>query len=168
MVGYVNLVQPLWKTAWWFLKKRKIRVAIWSGNLSLGHILRQNYNLKRYMHPYVHDSESVSSSVVSSSLQPHGLYSLPGSSVHGTLQARILEWVAISFSGEEGGGLPHTGNKLGSPALRADSLPSEPPGSTIYNSKVRETTYESINRWMDKEDVEYTYMNIWNGILLSH
>ena len=24
-------------------------------------------------------------------------YSLPGSSVHGVLQARILEWVAISF-----------------------------------------------------------------------
>ena len=27
-------------------------------------------------------------------------YSLPGSSVHGILQARILEWVAISFSGD--------------------------------------------------------------------
>ena len=26
-------------------------------------------------------------------------YSLPGSSVHGILQARILEWVAISFTG---------------------------------------------------------------------
>ena len=25
-------------------------------------------------------------------------YSLPGSSVHGILQARILEWVAIPFS----------------------------------------------------------------------
>ena len=25
-------------------------------------------------------------------------YSLPGSSVHGTLQARLLEWAAISFS----------------------------------------------------------------------
>ena len=31
-------------------------------------------------------------------LQPHGLYSPPGSSVHGLFQARILEWVAISFS----------------------------------------------------------------------
>ena len=27
-------------------------------------------------------------------------HSLPGSSVHETLQARILEWVAISFSGD--------------------------------------------------------------------
>ena len=26
--------------------------------------------------------------------------SLPGSSVHGILQARVLEWVAIAFSGE--------------------------------------------------------------------
>ena len=25
-------------------------------------------------------------------------YSLPGSSTHGMLQARILEWVAVSFS----------------------------------------------------------------------
>ena len=28
-------------------------------------------------------------------------YSLPGSPVHGILQARILEWVAISFSGKD-------------------------------------------------------------------
>ena len=31
-------------------------------------------------------------------LQPHGLCSLPGSSVHRISQARILEWVAISSS----------------------------------------------------------------------
>ena len=31
-------------------------------------------------------------------LRPHGLYIPPHSSVHGILQARILEWVAISFS----------------------------------------------------------------------
>ena len=30
-------------------------------------------------------------------LQPHGLYSLPGSSVHGISHARVLKWVAISF-----------------------------------------------------------------------
>ena len=38
-----------------------------------------------------------SCSVVSESLWPMD-YSLPGSSVHGTLQTRILEWVAILFS----------------------------------------------------------------------
>ena len=37
-------------------------------------------------------------SIVSDSLPPHGLYNLPGSSVHGVFQARMLEGVAISFS----------------------------------------------------------------------
>ena len=41
------------------------------------------------------ESESISRSIVSDSLQPHD-YSLPGSSVHGIPQARILEGVAIS------------------------------------------------------------------------
>ena len=49
---------------------------------------------------------------------------LLGSSVHGILQARTLEWVVIPFSRE----LPNPGKKPGSPALQADSLPSEPPG----------------------------------------
>ena len=39
-----------------------------------------------------------SCSVVSDSLWRYGLCGLPGSSIHGILQARILEWVAISFS----------------------------------------------------------------------
>ena len=43
------------------------------------------------------ESESVSHSIMSNSLRPHGLY-LPGSSVHGILQARMLEWIAIPFS----------------------------------------------------------------------
>ena len=50
--------------------------------------------------------------------------SLPGSSVHGILQARILEWVAIPFSRN----LPNAGTEPGYPALQADSLPSEPLG----------------------------------------
>ena len=42
------------------------------------------------------EDEMVSRSIVSDSLQPSGLW-LPGSSVHGIFQARILEWAAISF-----------------------------------------------------------------------
>src|SRR5574341_927196 len=34
---------------------------------------------------------------MSNSLRPHDC-NLPGSSVHGVFQARVLEWVAISFS----------------------------------------------------------------------
>ena len=51
-------------------------------------------------------------------------YRPPGSSVHGIRQARILEWVAISFSG----GLPKPGIKHCFLTLQADSLPTEPPG----------------------------------------
>ena len=37
---------------------------------------------------------------MSNSLQPYGNGTWPGSSVHGILQARILEWVTIHFSRE--------------------------------------------------------------------
>ena len=45
----------------------------------------------------------------------------PGSSVHGILQARILEWVAMPPPGD----LPNTGIEPRSPALQMDSLPAE-------------------------------------------
>ena len=38
--------------------------------------------------------------------------------------------------------------------------------NTIYSSQDTEPTYVSINRWMDKEDMVYTYTS--NGILLGH
>ena len=50
------------------------------------------------MHIHIYETESVSCSVISDFLQPHTPYSPPGSSVHGILQARILESVAIPFS----------------------------------------------------------------------
>ena len=93
---------------------------------------------------------------MSDSCNPMGC-SLPGSSIHGILQARILEQVAISFSrgsswprnrtqvscitGSYKGspllewavvplprGLPNPGIEPRSPTLQADSLLSEPPG----------------------------------------
>ena len=42
-----KLVQTIWKTVWRFLKKLKIE---WPYVLTPG----QNYNSKRYMHPYAH------------------------------------------------------------------------------------------------------------------
>ena len=47
----------------------------------------------------------------------------PGSSVHGILQARILEWIAIPFSRD----LPDPRIKCKSPPLQAYFLPYEPP-----------------------------------------
>ena len=84
--------------------------------------------------------------------------STPNSSVHGTLQVRMLEWVAIPFSkvntripwrileilGECQGTLsrythththiylPHSGIEPGSPVWQAYPLPSEPPGKPAY------------------------------------
>ena len=52
-------------------------------------------------------------------------YSPPGSSVHGIPQARILEWVAISFSRD----FPNSEIELGSPAVQAESLLTEPSGN---------------------------------------
>ena len=52
-------------------------------------------------------------------------YSLPGSSVHGIFQARVLEWVAISFSR----GSSRPGIEPESPALQADAFKGFPGGS---------------------------------------
>ena len=51
----------------------------------------------------------------------------PGFPVHGISQARIVDWVAISFSS----GSSHPGIEPRSHALQVDSLLSEPPGKPI-------------------------------------
>ena len=53
------------------------------------------------------------------------VYSLPGPSVHGISQAKILELAAISFSW----GSSQPGVEPASPALQADSLPLSHQGS---------------------------------------
>ena len=65
---------------------------------------------------YNYESESVSCLVISDSLQLHGL-----------LQARILEWATIPFSGD----LSDPGIEPGSPVLQTDSLPPELPRKPI-------------------------------------
>ena len=51
----------------------------------------------------------------------------PGSYVHGILQARGLELVAMPFSRASS----QSRDRTWSPALQADSLPSEPPGNEV-------------------------------------
>ena len=76
------------------------------------------------------ESESVSHSAVS--LCDPRDYSQPDSLTHGILQGIILEWVDIPFPGH----LPNPGIGPRSPALQADSVPSEPPGKTQTNLSV--------------------------------
>ena len=56
--------------------------------------------------------------------------SLPGSSIHGIFQARVLLWGAIAFLPVtlllSPGDLSNLRIKPGSPALQVHSLPSEP------------------------------------------
>ena len=64
--------------------------------------------------------------------------------VHGILQARILEWVAYHFS--RGSSQPRNRTKVSIPALQVDSLPAELsgnpiviliPNKSIYSQKCR-------------------------------
>ena len=80
-------------------------------------------------------------------------YSLLGSLLHGILQARILEWVAISFPGE----LPNPGIEPKSPALQADSWTSEPPGKPPIQSYI--LCLDSRNDFLS------LYINTKNGML---
>ena len=77
------------------------------GFLSLGFSRQEYWSGLPFPSP-MHESEKWkwSHSVTSGSSRPHGLQptSLPGSSVHRILQARVLEWGAIAFSVFAAGG----------------------------------------------------------------
>ena len=62
--------------------------------------------------------------------------------VHGILQARILEWVAFP-SAED---LPNPGIKPRSPVFRADSLPAEPPGKPAVTVDLHCALYSRPSR----------------------
>ena len=99
-------------------------------------------------------------SVVSDSLQSHELRSPPGSSVHGILQARILEWVAISSPGD----LLDPGMEPRSPTLQADFLPSEPPGKPCNPhplSQERKSTQGSLQGWLPPTPVYTLHCFSW-------
>ena len=74
----------------------------------------------------------------------------PGSSVHGILQARILEWVPFRSAGD----LPDLGIGPGSPTLQADSLRSELPGKP-----------GSINNWLGMRGMRKVQQGMGNGAL---
>ena len=72
--------------------------------------------------------------------------------VHGILQARILEWVTCPFSRES--------YQLRSPALQVDALPAEPqekPSCSIYCFKVKK---------MEHHIYMYVYIFINNFIFV--
>ena len=73
----------------------------------------------------------------------------PGSSIHGILQARILEWVAISFS--RGSSRPRDQTQVS--RIAADALTSEPPGKQsryaeyiMWNARLYEAGIKTVRR----------------------
>ena len=92
------MVPQLWKTVWQFLKKSQTELSCMWAVLS---------------HP-----------VVSNSLQPHWLYSPPGSSIHGDSPGKNT---GVGYHALLKGICQTQGSNPGLP-LQADSLLSEPPG----------------------------------------
>ena len=89
--------------------------------------------------------------------------SLPGSSVHGILQTKVLEWVAIPSLRD----LLDPGIELRSPALQADSLPLAPPEkSNIFCGLPRwlsgkESSSQSRRHGFDSRIWKITWRKKW-------
>ena len=143
------------------------------------------------MCPFLKESESASCSAMSDSLRPQGLYSprnSPGQNTgvgsHSFLQGifptqgsspglphcrqilcqlshqgspRILEWVPIPFPGD----LPNLGIKLGSPALRVDSLPAELPGKPILGKLLSDFTFTFHFPALEKDMATHSSVLAW-------
>ena len=159
-----KLVQPLWKTVWRLLRKLKIELSYDPAIPLLGIYL---------------DKESESEVAQSRPTLCNPMdYSPPCSSIHGILQARILEWVAISFSRESS--WPRDRTQVSCIAGRCFNLwaTREAPKTMTQKeictamfitaqftiAKPWKQPEHSSTRGMDEEAVVYAY----DGILLSH
>ena len=105
-------------------QKTKNRITIWSSNPTPGHVSRQNSNKKRHTFPTFMCFMLC-------------FMSSPASFIHTPWTVAHQAPLSMGFSRQEywsgllcppPGDLPNPGIKPRSPALQADSLPSEPPG----------------------------------------
>ena len=142
-----KLIQPLWTTV-----KTTVRI---------GHGITDWFQIRKGVHQgcilspclfNLYAEWKWSRSVVSYSLPPCG--SLPGSSVHRIFQARILEWVAISFS--RGSSQPR--DRIQVSHIAADSFLSEPQG------KPQQWPLGSLEREGNGSPLQYSHLeNLMDG-----
>ena len=107
-----------------------------------------------------------SCSVLFDSLQHHRLC-LPGSSVHGILRARILEWIAIPFS--RGSSWPRGRTWVSS--ISRQILYIEPPGKSQWDTalhllewlKLKRLTILNIGKDVEKSETSYITDGKVNG-----
>ena len=82
-------------------------------------------------------------------------YSLPGSSVHGIFQARILEWIAISFS--RGSSWPRDLTQVS--CLASGFFTTEPLGKPLFSSA------HPLNQWFSTSGIN---SHLWRGFLFKN
>ena len=111
--------QRHWKADRGEVDSQMLPLAVWSG---ANYLTFPNIGLL---------SSKTEELVVSDSCNPWTV--APGTSVPGTFQARILEWVAFPFPRDS----PDPGIEPGSPAWQADSSHSEPPGKRAPHEDVQ-------------------------------
>ena len=134
------------------------------GIIVLHHIWQEGIHCYHSLCVCVRASLCVNCSVVFNPLWPH---CLPGSSVLGILQTRILEWAAILFSR----GSSHPGIKPGSPSLQADSLPSKLPVFRLWKNRIHRRPLEehvfgsafTTHRTKQISDRSWQSSTAWNG-----
>ena len=82
----------------------------------------------------------------------------PGSSVHGIITARILEWVAISSSRD----LPDPGIEPMSPALAGGLLATEPSGKpyVVYNCSAMEPAAPPDRELLDGSGCLFVFLSV--------
>ena len=68
-------------------------------------------------------------------------FSQPGSSAHGISQARILEWVATSFSGD----VPGPGIEPAFSALAGRFFTTEPPGKHYHITESESVSHSVVS-----------------------
>ena len=81
--------------------------------------------------------------------------SLPGFSVHRVLKAEY--WSRLPFPSP--GDLPNSGIQPGSPALQADSLPTELPGKPFRQISLMNTDVKLINKILTSRNQQYRKSN---------
>ena len=118
----VKTVQLLWTTVWWFLKKKKLNIELYyAAAAAAAKSLQSCLTLCDFRDSSPPGSRPWDSPGKNTGVGCHFLLqcivksesevtqscptlhdptdcSLPGSSIHGISQARVLEWVAIAFS----------------------------------------------------------------------
>ena len=83
--------------------------------------------------------------------------SLPGSSVYGILQGRILGWLPFPSPGE----FSDPGFEPKSPALQADSSTSEPPGKSWYSTTTHTHTHTHTHTYIYTLKSIYAYTQFY-------